>query len=149
MKTFNNRTTYTRKKDNIAVWYLIDADNKILGRLAKQLAIIISGKNKINYVPYLDMGDNVVIINAAKIAVSGNKEEEKLYRHHSGFPGGLKTASLKQLRAKDARKVLENAISGMMPKTRMGKAMLKKLHIFNDANHKYQSKELKTLKVEE
>ncbi|KKP69665.1 50S ribosomal protein L13 [candidate division CPR3 bacterium GWF2_35_18] len=149
MKTYNNKTSYTKKKDQVSNWYIIDAENKILGRLAKTVAEVISGKLKVNYVPYMDMGDNVVIINAKKIAVSGNKEEDKLYHHHSGFPGGLKTATLKQLRAKDARKVLENAISGMTPKTRMGKAMLKKVHIFNDANHKYQSKELKTLKVEE
>ncbi len=109
--------------------HIIDASDKILGRLSSEVAILLMGKHKPNYVPYLDCGDLVVVTNAGKIKVTGKKITQKIYTRHSGYPGGLKQETYAKLMEKDPRKIIEHAVSGMLPKTKLGKAMIKKLTV--------------------
>ncbi len=123
-------------------WHLIDAKNQILGRLATDVAKILMGKNKPNYVPYLDCGDNMVIINASKVKVTGKKETQKKYVRHSGYPGGLKVETLEKVRQNAPEKIIIHAVSGMLPKNKLGRVMIKKLHVFAGETHPF-TKELK------
>ena len=109
--------------------HIIDASGKILGRLSSEVAMLLMGKNKASYVPYLDTGDLVVVSNAAKIKVTGKKITQKIYTRHSGYPGGLKQETFAKLMEKDPRKIIEHAVSGMLPKTKLGKVMIKKLTV--------------------
>lgn len=124
-------------KDIRRQWHLIDAKNEILGRLATQVARILMGKNKPVFVPYQDLGDNVVIINAARVATSGRKEEQKQYIRHSGYPGGLKSESLAKIRQTKPEQIIFHAVKGMLPKNRLGKAMIKRMHIFPGSEHPF------------
>lgn len=121
-------------------WHLIDAKRKVLGRLASEAAYLLMGKNKSSYVPYLDSGDYVVVINTKDVVLSGKKEFQKKYYHHSHFPGGLKIKTAAQIREENPQKLIRNAISGMMPKTKLGKMMLKKLFVYSDNNYPYKDK---------
>jgi len=116
-------------------WYVIDAEGQIVGRLASRVAKILMGKNKPTYTTFLDTGDHVVIINAEKIAFKGNKLDDKMYRHHTGWPGGLKETKAKDMLAKHPERILEEAIKGMLPKTKLGKAMVKKLKVYAGDQH--------------
>lgn len=134
-------------------WHLIDAKNQTLGRLAVNIAKVLMGKNKVNYVPYLDMGDYVVVTNASAIKVSGKKTEQKKYYSHSGYPGGLRTQTYVNMLADKPQEVIKHAIKGMLPNNKLRPKMLKKLFVFADANHPYK-KQLKqeteeTVKTEE
>jgi len=130
------RTHATTKKEIQREWYVIDANENILGRLAATVAPLLMGKNKANYAPYLDTGDHVIVVNAEKIKVTGNKMEDKLYYRHSGYPGGLKTETLSEKMAKGPEKVLIAAIGGMLPTTRLKKSMLKRLHVVKGKEYK-------------
>ncbi|HLA03682.1 MAG TPA: 50S ribosomal protein L13 [Patescibacteria group bacterium] len=121
-------------------WYLIDAEKKILGRLSVKVAQILMGKNKSYYTPYLDTGDFVVVTNAQKVALSGKKEKQKKYYHHSQFPGGLKVKTAQQVREQKPEEVIRHSVRGMLPKTKLGKLMLKKLYVFKDDKHPYSDK---------
>ena len=121
-------------------WYLIDAEKKILGRLSVNVAQILMGKNKSYYTPYLDTGDFVVVTNAQKVALSGKKEKQKKYYHHSQFPGGLKVKTAQQVREQKPEEVIRHSVRGMLPKTKLGKLMLKKLYVFKDDKHPYSDK---------
>jgi large subunit ribosomal protein L13 len=121
-------------------WHLIDAKGKILGRLSSEVAMHLMGKNKATYSPNLDAGDYVVIINSEKIVLSGKKETQKIYYHHSGYPGGLYSKTAAQLRAYKPNDLIRNAVIGMLPKTKMGKIMLKKLHIYKDSAHPHKDR---------
>ncbi|MBI2011278.1 50S ribosomal protein L13 [Candidatus Daviesbacteria bacterium] len=125
-------------KDIKRSWHLIDAKGKILGRLATEVARLLMGKNKASFVPYLDVGDYVVITNAAKIEVSGKKATQKKYVRHSGYPSGLRVETYDKLIETKPEKILRHAIAGMLPKTKIGKTMLKKLFVFKDENHNFQ-----------
>jgi len=132
--------TYSPKAKEIKrEWHVIDASEKILGRLASQAAILLMGKHKPIYSTNLDTGDYVVIINAAKIKVSGKKEEQKIYYRHSGYPGGLKSLTLGELRSKHPTRVVEYAVKGMVPHNRLGRAMLKKLKIYAGSEHPHHA----------
>lgn len=133
-------TNKVSAKDIQRNWHLIDAKNKILGRLATEAATILMGKNKSNFVPYLDMGDNIVVINASKIKVTGKKEEQKKYVRHSGFPGGLRVEKLGGLRSRKPEDVIIHAVRGMIPKTKLGRQMLLKLHVFEGSEHPFKHK---------
>ena len=128
-------------------WYLINAKNKILGRLSTQVAKILMGKEKTSFVRYLDKGDNLVIINASKIVVSGNKEEDKKYYRYSGYPSGLKVTNLATLREKKPEDIIYHAVSGMLPKNKLGKSMIKKLHVYPKEDHPHEAQEPKELEV--
>ena len=116
-------------------WIVVDADGKVLGRLATVVAMHLSGKSKPTYTPFLDTGDFVVVVNAEKVALSGAKESAKLYRRHTGFPGGLKTTSADKLRATRPEKLVEEAVRGMLPKTKLGRKMIKKLKVYAGPSH--------------
>lgn len=126
-------------------WHLVDAKDQVLGRLASQVARLLMGKNKPEFVPYLDCGDNVVVINAQTIRVTGKKEEQKEYVRHSGYPGGFRKATLAQVRQKAPENLIIHAVHGMMPKNRLGRRMIKKLHVYSGALHPFADK-LKTEK---
>ena len=128
-------------------WYLIDAKDKILGRLSSQVAKILMGKHKPTWQPHIDMGDNVIIINAAKVAVTGRKEEQKLYYRYSGYPGGLKTENLATLRQRKPEAIIYHAIKGMLPKNRLGAAMLKKLYVYPGEDHPHDAQKPQELEV--
>ena len=121
-------------------WHLVDAEKKILGRLSVNVAQILMGKNKSYYAPYLDTGDFVVVTNAQKVALSGKKEKQKKYYHHSQFPGGLKVKKAQQVREQKPEEGIRHSVRGMLPKTKLGKLMLKKLYVFKDENHPYSDK---------
>jgi large subunit ribosomal protein L13 len=116
-------------------WYVVDADGATVGRLASQVARILMGKNKPTYTPFLDLGDHVIIINASKVVFKGNKTDEKMYRRYTGYPGGLREVSARDLLAKRPDRLLEIAIKGMLPKTKMGRAMASKLKVYAGAEH--------------
>ena len=116
-------------------WHVIDAAGVPVGRLASQVAQILMGKHKATYTPFLDLGDHVIVINAAQVILKGNKLNDKFYRHHTGWPGGLKEISARDLLAKNPVKLVELAVKGMLPKTKMGRAMVGKLKVYAGAEH--------------
>ncbi len=132
--------TYIPKQEEIKrKWYLVDAEGKILGHLATKIAQILSGKNKPIYTPHLDTGDFVVVINARKVEVTGKKREGKVYYHHSGYPGGLKKRTFKELIEKKPEEIIIRAVKGMLPKNKLRKRMLKRLKVYSDASHPHQA----------
>ena len=118
--------------------YLYDAKGKVLGRLATELATVLSGRDRVDYTPHIDAGAHVVVINAAQIVVTGNKETDKLYHRFTGYPGGIRARSVKEQREKDAARILEQAVRGMLPKNKLANRMIRRLHISNDDQHGYQ-----------
>lgn len=126
-------------KDIQRNWHVIDASEAVLGRVASQAAHILMGKTKTVYTPYIDMGDHVIIINAEKIRLTGKKEEQKLYRYHSGYPGGLTEISAKRMRITKPIKILEEAVRGMLPKSKLGKQMATKLKVYAGDRHPHQA----------
>lgn len=116
-------------------WIVVDADGKVLGRLATVVAMHLTGKSKPTYTPFLDTGDFVVVVNAEKVALTGSKETAKLYRRHTGYPGGLKTTSADKLRGTRPEKLVEEAVRGMLPKTKLGRKMFKKLKVYAGPSH--------------
>ena len=128
--------TYVATKDSIErKWLVIDAEGMVLGRLATEVARLLRGKHKPTYTPFLDTGDNVIVINASKIVLTGKKLDDKLYRHHSGFPGGMKEIDYRTLMAKNPEKAVELAVKGMLPKSSLGRQMFRKLHVYAGPEH--------------
>ena len=130
MKTYSAKPLEVERK-----WYVIDAEGEVLGRLAVRVANILRGKNKPEYTPHVDTGDFVIVINAEKIQVSGNKETDKIYYHHTMYPGGLKSISFKALMEKDPTKAIEKAVKGMLPHNSLGRQMVKKLRVYAGSEH--------------
>lgn len=128
-------------------WFVIDARGQVLGKLAATAARILTGKHTPQYTPFLDTGDHVIVINAAHVAVTGRKESDKLYHHHSGYMGGLKSESVSERRTKHPERLIEEAVRGMLPKTRLGRAMFLKLKVYADAAHPHQAQKPKALAV--
>ena len=120
-------------------WYVIDAEGKNLGRLASEVASILRGKKKPVYTPHVDTGDYVIIVNADKVAVTGNKMKQKVYKHHTGYPGGLKEITLEKLLDKKPEEVLKHAVKGMLPKGRLGRQMFTKLKVYAGPEHRHQA----------
>ena len=132
--------TYSPKaKDIKREWWVIDAADKTLGRIATQIAKLLMGKHKPIYAPHIDTGDYVVVINAARVKVTGKKAEQKIYYRHTGYPGGLKSPSFKEVFSKDPARVIELAIKGMLPHNRLGRAMFKKLKVYPGNEHPHQA----------
>ena len=130
------RTTYIAKIADVErKWYVVDATDKTLGRLASEIATILRGKNKPMYAPNIDAGDYVIVINAEKVAVTGKKLDQKVYTHHSGYVGGLKTITLKKQLEKKPEEVLKHAVKGMLPKNALGRKMFSKLHVYAGPEH--------------
>ncbi|MCH4154413.1 MAG: 50S ribosomal protein L13 [Saccharofermentans sp.] len=129
-------STYVATKDSIErKWLVIDADGKTLGRLATEVARLLRGKHKPTFTPFIDTGDNVIVINASKMVLTGKKLDEKTYRYHTGFPGGLKEVGYRTMMSKNPEKALELAVKGMLPKSPLGRQMFRKLHVFAGAEH--------------
>lgn len=122
-------------------WYLVDADGKTLGRLATHVARLLLGKGKPIYTPFLDTGDHVIVVNAAKVRLTGTKHRDKLYRRHSGYPGGLRATAAGDLLAKNPEKVVREAVFGMLPKTKLGRALRKKLRVYRGPDHPHQAQQ--------
>lgn len=116
-------------------WYVIDAEGKTLGKLAAETAMILRGKKKPTYTPHMDCGDYVVVINAEKICVTGKKDSDKIYKRHTGYPGGLREMTLAEMRAKKPEEIIRHAVKGMMPKGKLGRAMFKKLKVYAGPEH--------------
>ena len=116
-------------------WHLVDAEDKVLGRLAVKIATILSGKNKAQYSPNADLGDFVVVVNAEKVKVTGNKSSQKNYYHHTGYPGGLKSKSFEKMQQDSPEKIIEKAVKGMLPKNKLAKQVIKKLKIYSGSTH--------------
>jgi large subunit ribosomal protein L13 len=132
--------TYLPKKDALEKkWWLINAEGKILGRLASEVAVLLRGKKKPVFTPFLDTGDFVIIINAEKVMVTGRKEEQKVYYHHSGYPGGLTVKTLKELRDKKPEEVIKKAVWGMIPKNKLGSAVYRKLKVYRGPHHPHEA----------
>ena len=138
----NSCKTYSlRKEDTVRNWYVVDAKDKILGRLSTEIATRLRGKNKPDYTPHIDNGDFIVVINAEQIKTTGNKPADKKYYRHSGYPGGIKETSLQELLAKKPREVLYKSVRGMLPKNRLGRAQLKKLKIYVGSEHPHKAQQ--------
>jgi len=132
--------TYVPKKDELEKkWWLIDAEGKVLGRLATEIAVLLRGKKNPKYIDFMDSGDFVVVINAEKVKVTGKKMEQKKYYSHSGYPGGLKEKTLKELLAKKPEEVIKKAVWGMIPKNRLGRSIHKKLKVYRGTEHPHQA----------
>ena len=138
--------TYMANPDKIErKWYVVDAEGQTLGRLAAEVAKVLRGKNKPEFTPHIDTGDNVIVINAEKIKVTGKKLDQKVYYHHSEYVGGMKETTLKEMMAKKPEKVLELAVKGMLPKGPLGRTMIKKLHVYAGAEHAHQAQKPEVL----
>ena len=142
MKTYVAKPAEIERK-----WYVVDADGKTLGRLASEVAKILRGKNKPTYTPFEDTGDNVIVINAAKLVLTGNKLDQKFYRYHTLYAGGLRETSYRKLMATRPEKASELAIKGMLPKNAMGRQMFKKLHVYAGAEHEQAAQKPEVLTI--
>jgi large subunit ribosomal protein L13 len=126
-------------------WHVIDADGQVLGRVATEAARLLQGKHKPIYTPHIDTGDHVVVVNAAKVRLTGRKDEQKVYRYHSGYEGGLREERAKDVRKKNPVRIVEEAVRGMLPKTKLGEAMWRKLKVYPDAQHPHQAQKPRPL----
>jgi large subunit ribosomal protein L13 len=140
--------TYSIKASEIErEWFVVDAQGQNLGRLATRIATILRGKHKPTFTPGMDVGDFVIVVNADKITVTGNKMQEKMYYRHSLYPGGLRETSLESMLAKHPERVVEHAVRGMLPKNRLGRAMMKKLKVYAGGNHPHQAQKPRALEL--
>lgn len=142
------RTEFPSKPAIARAWHVIDAQGAVLGRVATQAARLLMGKHKTNWVPSLDTGDHVIIVNAAKIRLTGGKENQKIYRRHTGYPGGLIETGARKMRETRPERMLELAISGMLPKTKLGKQMYRKLKVYAGEHHPHEAQKPAPLAVQ-
>ncbi len=141
------QTTIVKHKEVNKKWYIIDAEGQVLGKLATLCASYLRGKNKPTFTPNVDMGDNIIVINADKIVLTANKEHNKIYYHHSGYPGGLKSTTPAELRAKKPIAIIEKAVKGMIPHTKLGAKQFKNLHVYAGPEHKHEAQKPEKLEV--
>jgi large subunit ribosomal protein L13 len=140
--------TYQAKKEELDYhWYLVNAEGKVLGRLASELAKILRGKNKPTYTPHVDTGDFVVVVNAGKVVLTGKKMEDKIYYHHTGYPGGIKEITAGKLLAKKPTEMIRLAVKGMLPKKSLGRQMLRKLKIYAGPKHPHEAQKPTLLQI--
>jgi len=142
MKTFSAKPE-TVKRD----WFVIDAEDKVLGRLATEIARRLRGKHKAEYTPHVDTGDYIVVINAEKVAVTGNKMKNKIYHHHTGYPGGLKSVNFEKLQATKPEMIIEKAVKGMLPKNPLGRDMFRKLKVYAGSEHNHTAQQPTALEI--
>ncbi len=140
-------TEFPSKPAIVRDWHVIDANDVVLGKLASRAAFLLMGKHKPTYTPFIDTGDHVIVINAANVKLTGRKDEQKVYRSFSGYPGGLVETKAKKVRATRPQRMVEDAIFGMLPKTKMGKQMYRKLKVYAGAQHPHQAQQPKALAV--
>jgi large subunit ribosomal protein L13 len=140
-------TEVISKHDIVRAWHVIDASQGVLGRIASHAAMLLMGKHKPTYATSIDTGDHVIIINAAKVKMTGSKESQKMYRHHTGYPGGLVETKARKMRETRPERMLELAVSGMLPKTKLGKQMYRKLKVYAGEQHPHQAQKPEALSV--
>jgi large subunit ribosomal protein L13 len=147
MDTLTYKTISANKETVTKEWLLVDAENEVLGRFASAVAMLIRGKCKTNFTPHVDCGDNVIVINAEKIKLTGNKMTDKEYIRHTGYPGGQRFSTPKELLAKKPTEVIHKAVKGMLPKNRLGAQMIKNLHIYAGTEHPHAAQQPKEIKI--
>jgi large subunit ribosomal protein L13 len=140
-------TEFPSKNGIAREWHVIDAENMVLGKLATKAAMVLMGKNKPTYTPFLDAGDHVIVINAAKVRLTGRKEQTKVYRHFTGYPGGLVETNIRRVRQTRPNRIVEEAIQGMLPKTKLGKQMYRKLKVYAGDRHPHAAQKPVALAV--
>ena len=140
-------TEFPSKNGIVRQWHVIDAQDAVLGKIASKAAMLLMGKNKPSYTPFLDTGDHVIVINASKVRLTGRKEESKVYRHFTGYPGGLVETSIKRVRETRPTRIVEEAIRGMLPKTKLGKQMFRKLKVYAGDRHPHAAQKPAALAV--
>jgi large subunit ribosomal protein L13 len=139
------RTHSTKPSEIEREWYIVDAEGQTLGRLASEIAKVLRGKHKPIYTPHLDTGDYVIVVNAEKIHVTGRKRDQKMYHHHSGYPGGLTSVTLREQLKRHPTRVIRSAVKGMLPHNRLGRAMLKKLKVYAGDAHPHEAQQPKQM----
>ena len=149
MNTLSYKTVSANKATANKEWVVVDAEGQALGRLASKVAKILRGKHKTNFTPHADCGDNVIILNAEKVALSGNKWADKEYIWHTGYPGGQKSLTAAELQKKNSTMVIEKAVKGMLPKNRLGKAIYKNLYVYEGTEHKHEAQQPKVINLNE
>lgn len=142
-----NKTPIPTSETLSQKWYVVDAAGQRLGRLATEIATILRGKNKPSFTPHMDTGDFVIVVNAEKVVVTGRKNEQKLYRRHSGRPGGMKTETFDQLQARIPNRIVEKAVKGMLPKNALGRKLFTKLKVYSGAEHPHQAQQPEPLNI--
>ena len=142
MKTYSAKPSEVRRE-----WLVIDATDKVLGRLASEIARRLRGKHKPEYTPHVDTGDHIVVVNAEKVHVTGRKTTDKVYYRHTGYPGGIKSQTFAELRDSYPERIIETAVKGMLPRNPLGRAMFKKLHVYAGPEHKHQAQQPKPLEL--
>ena len=147
MNTLSYKTVSANKNTVNKEWVLVDADGQTLGRLASRIALLIRGKRKTNYTPHVDCGDNVVVINASKIVLTGNKWDEKTYIRHTGYPGGQRSLTATELFGKDPIRIVEKAVKGMLPKNKLGSVLYRNLYVYAGSEHNQEAQNPKTINL--
>lgn len=147
MNTLSYKTISANRATADKQWVVIDAADMVLGRMASKVARILRGKHKPNYTPHVDCGDNVIIINADKVKLTGNKWNDRVFFYHSGYPGGRKDVTPAQLFAKSPEKLVERTVKGMLPKTRLGRQLYRNLHVYAGAEHKHEAQQPKVIDI--
>ena len=147
MNTLSYKTISANKSTRKKTWVLVDADGQTLGRLASRVAILLRGKHKPSFTPHVDCGDNVIVINAEKIKLSGNKWDDKTYVRHTGYPGGQRSLTANELFAKDPARLVEKSIKGMLPKNKLGASLFRNLNVVVGMNHAHEAQQPKTINL--
>ena len=145
MNTLSYKTRSVKKEDLNRQWYVVDADGEVLGRLCTRIATVLRGKHHPEYTPHVDTGDYVIVVNAGKVRFTGNKENVKIYQNYSGYPGGLKELTASEIRARKPERLTEIAVKGMLPKNKLGNAMIKKLFVYAGPEHLHTAQQPKPL----
>ncbi len=148
MDTLSYKTISANKATVNKEWFVVDAEGQILGRLASKVAKILRGKNKPSFTPHVDCGDNVIVINAEKVVLTGNKMSDKVYIRHSGYPGGQRSQTATELLAKYPERIVEKAVKGMLPKNKLGRKIYSNLHVVNGSEHKFEAQQPKVVDLE-
>ena len=147
MKTLSYKTRSVKKSEVQREWFVVDVEGEVVGRVATQIATILRGKHKPTYTPHVDTGDNVIVVNADKIRFTGLKEAQKTYQRYSGYPGGQRSRTVAEQRAKKPEAIIENAVRGMLPKNKLGRAMFKKLYVYTGPEHPHAAQKPETLNL--
>lgn len=147
MDAVSYRTVYQNKETVKKNWLIIDAENEVLGRLSSKVAYLLRGKHKTGYTPHVDCGDNIIIINADKVKLTGKKFTDKVYKRHTGYPGGERFATPKEMQAKHPGKIIERAVKKMLPTTKLGSAVFRNLHVFVGTKHPHEAQQPKEIKL--
>ena len=149
MNTLSYKTVSANKATANKEWVVVDAAGQPLGRMASKVAKILRGKHKTSFTPHVDCGDNVIVLNAGQVALSGNKWADKEYIWHTGYPGGQKSLTAEELQKKDSLRLIEHAVRGMLPKNRLGRTILKNLHVYEGSEHKHEAQQPKVINLNE